>query len=177
MLNVLDADIDECFGSLDHGVILGLLRERVQDVVLLRLIESWLRVGAGHSPGRDADLARGIPLGGVLSPLLCNLTLHELDMALMRAGYHPVRYADDFVVLCESEAEARQAGQVSAETLARLHLCLEPRKTAVTHFEQGFDYLGVHFERDFYRYVWANKRITVEGDFPDFLFAYGPEYE
>jgi group II intron reverse transcriptase/maturase len=169
---VLDADIDECFDSLDHAVILDRLRARVSDAILLRLVEGWLQVGR-----RDPDRALGIPLGAVISPLLCNLTLHELDVALTRAGYRPIRYADDFVVLCRTEREARQAEQVSAKALARLRLRLEPQKTAVVPFRQGFDYLGVHFEGDAYQYVWANKRITVEGDFPDFLFAYGPEYE
>ena len=61
--------------------------------------------------------------------------------------------------------------------LQSIKLQLEPRKTAVTNFDAGFDYLGVHFERDKYTYVWESKRITVEGDFPDFLFAYGPGYE
>ncbi len=169
---VLDADVDECFDSLDHGLLVRFVRDEVDDPIVLRLIEGWLRVGR-----RDPDVACGIPLGAVISPLLSNVYLHRLDLALVSLGWIVVRYADDFVVLCHTEAEARAAWQDTAAALGPLKLQLEPRKTAVTDFDAGFDYLGVHFERDEYSYVWENKRITVEGDFPDFLFAYGPGYE
>jgi len=168
----LDADIDECFDSLDHEIIMGLLRQRVDDPITLRLIGQWLAQGR-----RDADVARGIPLGAVISPLLCNVALHPLDEALVGAGHLLVRYADDFVALCPSEAAARQAYDLAGATLDSLRLRYEPHKTAVTTFGAGFDFLGVHFERDRYTYTWEDKRITVEGYFPDFLFAYAPEYE
>jgi hypothetical protein len=82
-----------------------------------------------------------------------------------------------FVVLCRTEEQARAARRDTQAALESIKLQLEPHKTAVTNFDAGFDYLGVHFERDEYSYQWENKRITVEGDFPDFLFAYGPGYE
>lgn len=169
---VLDGDIDECFDSLDHGLLLKFVREAVDHPIVLRLIEGWLRAGR-----RDPDVARGIPLGAVISPLLCNVYLHRLDLALVSLGWLVVRYADDFVALCRTEEEARAARSDAAAVLQSIKLQLEPRKTAVTNFDAGFDYLGVHFERDKYTYVWESKRITVEGDFPDFLFAYGPGYE
>ena len=169
---VLDADIDECFDSLDHGLLMKFVREQVDDPIVLRLIESWLKIGR-----RDLDVARGIPLGGVISPLLCNVYLHKLDTALVHLGWLIVRYADDFVALCRTEEEARAAREDAAAVLQSIKLQLEPHKTAVTTFDAGFDYLGVHFEGDHYTYVWENKRITVEGDFPDFLFAYRPGYE
>jgi len=148
------------------------VQEQVDDPIVLRLIESWLRVGR-----RDPDVARGIPLGAVISPLLCNVYLHRLDLALTSLGWLVVRYADDFVALCQTEKEAHAARSDAAAALEPLKLQLEPSKTAVTNFDTGFDYLGVHFERDEYTYFWEGKRITVEGDFPDFLFAYGPGYE
>jgi len=169
---VLDSDIDECFDSLDHTLLMALVAEQVQDPIVLRLIDRWLLAGR-----RAPDLPVGVPLGAVLSPLLCNLYLHRLDVALVDAGWRPIRYADDFVVPCRTEEEANRARQDTATALARIKLQLEPRKTAVVSFETGFDYLGVHFEGDHYSYVWENKRIVVEGDFPDFLFAYGPPYE
>lgn len=169
---VLDADIDECFDSLDHELLMTFVCEQVEDPIVLRLIESWLQAGRC-----DPDVARGIPLGAVISPLLCNVYLHHLDQALLRAGWFVVRYADDFVVLCRTEADAHAALEDTAAALKSLKLRLEPNKTAVTTFDAGFDYLGVHFERDEYSYLWEGKRITVEGDFPDFLFAYGPGYE
>ncbi len=169
---VLDGDIDECFDSLDHELLLDFVREEVDDAIVLRLIEIWLRAWR-----RDPDVARGIPLGTPLSPLLCNVYLHRLDAALVELGWLVVRYADDFVVLCRREAGARQAREDAAAILASIKLRLEPAKTVVTDFDDGFDYLGVRFEGNSYSYVWENKRITVEGDFPDFLFAYGPGYE
>jgi len=169
---VLDGDIDECFDSLDHGLLVRFVRQQVDHPIVLRLIEGWLRVGR-----RDPDVARGIPLGAVISPLLCNVYLHQLDLALAGLGWLAVRYADDFVALCRTQEDARAARRDAAAALESIKLQLEPRKTAVTDFDAGFDFLGVHFERDGYTYVWKRKRITVEGDFPDFLFAYGPGYE
>jgi group II intron reverse transcriptase/maturase len=169
---VLDADIDACFDSLDHELLIKFLREQVGHPIVLRLVEGWLRVGR-----RAPDLACGIPMGAVISPLLCNVYLHRLDLALVSLGWLVVRYADDFVVLCRAQEEAHAAYDDAAGALASIKLQLEPGKTAVTSFDAGFDYLGVHFERDEYTYLWQGKRITVEGDFPDFLFAYGPGYE
>lgn len=169
---VLDGDIDECFDSLDHGLVVRFIREEVDDPIVLQLIEGWLRTGR-----RDPGVARGIPLGAVISPLLCNVTLHRLDVALVKLGWLVARYADDFVALCRTEEEARAAWSDAAAILESIKLRLEPQKTTVADFDAGFDFLGVHFEGDEYSYVWENKRITVEGDFPDFLFAFGPGYE
>lgn len=169
---VLDADIDECFDSLDHGVIMEQVEREVRDPIVLRLLDEWLLVGR-----RDSDQPVGIPLGAVISPLLCNVTLHALDTAYAVAGHRLVRYADDFVVLCASQAEAEQAHAVGAEALEYLRLRYEPTKTAITTFERGFDYLGVHFHDDAYTYLWRNVRVTVDGDLPDFLYPYGPDYE
>jgi len=168
---VLDADIDECFDSFDHELLLQFVREEVDDPIVLRLIEQWLRVGR-----RDPDEARGIPLGAVISPLLCNVYLHRLDLGLTERGYALVRYADDFCAFCAARARAEAAGQDTEQILAEIKLCLEPRKTAITHFDRGFDYLGLHFYRDTYSFVAAGKRIEVEGDFDSTLFYdYVPE--
>lgn len=104
LTEVLDADIDDCFDSLDHNLTVGFVRETVQDPIVLRLIELWL-----HQGRRNPDQARGIPLGAVISPLLCNVYLHRLDLGLYERGYVAVRYADDWVALCASRAEARRA--------------------------------------------------------------------
>lgn len=162
---VLDADIDECFDSLSHDVLLGFVREEVDDPIVLRLIEQWLWIGQ-----RDPERAVGIPLGAVLSPLCCNVYLHRLDQALTARGYALVRYADDFCAFCATRVEAEVAWQDTAGILAGLELRLEPRKTAIAHFDRGFDYLGVHFYRDTYSFLCDGKRVTVEGDFDDWLF-------
>jgi len=162
---VLDADIDECFDSLDHGLLVDFLRQEVDDPIVLRLIEQWLRAGR-----RDPDRAVGLPMGAVISPLLCNLYLHRLDLGLTARDYALVRYADDFCVFCAGRAEAEAAWRDTEAILADLQLRLEPRKTAIAHFDQGFDFLGLHFYRDTYSFLCQEKRVTVVGDFDDRLF-------
>ncbi len=168
---VLDADIDECYDSLDHGLLLEFVGEEVDDPIVMRLIEQWLRVGR-----RNPEQARGICMGGVISPLLCNVYLHRLDLGLTERGYALVRYADDFCTFSAERIEAETAGQDTEQILAGIRLRLEPGKTAITHFDEGFDFLGVHFYRDTYSFVAAGKRIEVEGDFDSTLFYdYVPE--
>lgn len=166
---VLDADIDECFDSLDHALLLGFLAEEIDDAVVMRLIEAWLRQGRRY---RHPD--RGIPLGMPLSPLCCNVYLHRLDVELVSHGWAPVRYADDFVVLCRDEVEVGQAKDTAAAALEKLHLQLEPRKTRVATFDEGFDYLGVRFEKDSYSFIWQAKKFEVEGPTPRWLWGYLP---
>lgn len=165
---VLDADIDGFFDHIDHELLLAFVRQDVPDAALVRLIETWVKAYAGRS-------SRGIPLGAVISPLLSNLYLHRMDCALMRGRWPLVRYADDFVVLTPSEGHALQARAVVAGVLADLRLALKERKTRVTSFEEGFDFLGVRFHGDDFSYLWREKRITVQGR-PGVLFwRYGPE--
>ncbi len=146
-------------------------RQEIADASVLNLIEKWLKAGR-----REPDRPIGIPLGAVLSPLFCNIYLHRLDEFLTHQGYHPVRYADDFCVFCLTRKEALAAWKDTARILERLHLRLEPAKTNLTHFEQGFDYLGIHFYRDTYTFIAQDKRVKVRGAFDPFLFYdYVPE--
>jgi retron-type reverse transcriptase len=167
---VLDGDIDECFDSLDHELVLRFFDQEVQDPIVRRLVRQWLKVGR-----RDPDVPKGISLGAVISPLLCNVYLHRLDLRLVELGHQVVRYADDFCVFCESEAVAHLARADAAATLADLRLLLEPNKTRVTSFDQGFDYLGVWFERDEYSYQWRDKRVEVKGAFDWLFYDYVPD--
>jgi hypothetical protein len=93
----------------------------------------------------DADRLHGIVQGGAVSPLLCNLYLHELDAALTRAGLHLVRYADDFVICCRDEAAARRALDLAAQQLGALRLRLHPQKTRILRFDEGLEFLGFRF--------------------------------
>ena len=170
---VLDADIDAFFDHVDHVTLLGLLRQRVSDSLLLHLIEGWLAVGRVRR-----SEARGLPMGSPISPLLANVYLHPLDCGLTAAGWPPVRYADDFVVLAVSRSDAQSAYCVAGECLQALLLQYEPEKTRIVSFDEGFDFIGVHFTRTAYIYHWQEKRIEVEGDRVDWLFSlYGPRYE
>lgn len=168
---VLDADIDECFDSLDHTLLLTFILETLDDPLVLGLMRAWLRVGR-RSPQREV----GIPLGAVISPLFCNIYLHRLDARLVECGYRPVRYADDFCVFCERRSQAEAALMDTERILADLRLRLEPLKTGIAHFETGFDFLSVHFYRNTYSFVSCAKRIEVEGDFdPHLFYDYVPD--
>lgn len=166
---VLDADIDNCFPSLKHHLILRYFQQKVDDPLVTSLLKQWMAQGE-VSPGV------GISLGAVISPLLCNILLHQLDLHLVEAGYAPVRYADDFCVFCETEAQAEKARKRTAFILKKLGLALEPVKTRLTHFNEGFDFLGVHFYRDTYSFQAQDKKIEVTGAFdPTLFYDYVPE--
>lgn len=160
---VLDADIDNCFPSLKHHLILRYFQQKVKDPLVDGLLKQWMAQGQS-APGA------GISLGAVISPLFCNILLHQLDARLIQAGYSPVRYADDFCVFCETKAQAEKAVKRTAFILKKLHLALEPTKTRITHFNDGFDFLGVHFYRDTYSFEAVDKRVEVKGTFDPKLF-------
>ena len=177
---VFDADVDDCFDSLDHGLMRRFVREAVADPIVLRLIDLWLEQGLGGArdsgPEDDPPAPKGIPLGAVISPLLCNVYLHRLDEAMFELGHTALRYADDWIALCETEDDAYRAWDDAVLVLEGLKLRLEPSKTRVTSFDQGFEYLGVTFYRDTYSYHWQSKRIEVQGPFDDWLFSQtGPD--
>ncbi|MCS6781527.1 MAG: reverse transcriptase domain-containing protein, partial [Geminicoccaceae bacterium] len=132
-----DADIRDCFDSLEHGVILEGVRRRVRHPLLLRLIELWPEAGAKRTPPPPVEVRpgvwrrsapagpaprRGVPLGAVISLLLCNIVLRRLDLAPERAGRQWVRYADDFVVLTRTRAEAEQAWEEAEAALRGVSL-------------------------------------------------------
>lgn len=169
---VLDADIDACFDSVDHGRLAAILADDIDDPPLLSLIRGWLKAARLHP-----DAARGIPMGSPLSPLLANVYLHPLDRELTNRRRDLVRYADDFIVLTLTRPDAEAAYREVEALLADLKLRYEPRKTQITSFEQGFVFLGVRFYRDTYSYEWQGKEIEVEGGQVDWLFnQYGPTY-
>jgi group II intron reverse transcriptase/maturase len=139
--HVLDADISGFFDRIPHHVIMRGLTHVVADGNILTLVERFLTAGVMED-GVVLSTTLGTPQGGVLSPLLANIALNFLDWHLDELGYRFVRYADDFVVLCRTERQAREARQAVEQFVEQLGLSLSPEKTHVTTFRQGFAFLG-----------------------------------
>jgi group II intron reverse transcriptase/maturase len=138
---VLEADIESFFDSVDHGLLQQMLRQRVSDGVVVRLIGKWLNAGVMEE-GRIYRPDAGTPQGGVVSPLLANVFLHEvLDrwfeeqvVPRMRGPAHIVRYADDFVMVFKTEEDARRVMDVLPKRFGRYGLRLHPEKTRLVRF-------------------------------------------
>ncbi len=170
---VVDADIADCFGSLDHDYLLTFVAKAVPEPELQELVRRWI---ASPVQAQRGAQARGIPLGAPISPLLCNLYLHRLDCALRRRGLASVRYADDFVILCRGEVQAALALQKTAAILQGLRLSLRPEKTRIVSFAEGFEFVGVRFEGDDYTYTYEGKRIRVDQLPPKAFWYYADGY-
>jgi RNA-directed DNA polymerase len=141
---VLDADIQGFFDNLSHRVIMAAVAAEVADGNILRLVERFLTAGVMED-GVFKPTTIGTPQGGVISPLLANIVLNHLDWQLHAAGYRFVRYADDFVVLCQEHQQAQVALTLVKHVLeSELGLQLSPEKTKITTYGKGYDFLGFH---------------------------------
>jgi RNA-directed DNA polymerase len=139
---VVDADIQGFFDNLSHPIIMQSVAERVADGNILRLVEKFLTSGVMDN-GVFKPTSVGTPQGGVISPLLANIVLNYLDWQLDHAGYRFVRYADDFVILCQTPSQAKEALAFVQQVLEqRLKLRLSSEKTKVTSFGKGYSFLG-----------------------------------
>ena len=140
---VLDADIQGFFDQIPHPVVMTAVAAEVADGNILRLVEKFLTAGVMEN-GVFKPTTVGTPQGGVISPLLANIVLNHLDWQLHEHGYRFVRYADDFVVVCTTQAQAQEARILVQQTLADLGLKLSPEKTKITTYGSGYDFLGYH---------------------------------
>jgi RNA-directed DNA polymerase len=145
---VVDADVRSYFDTIPHERLMSLVRAKVSDGRVLALLEAYLRQEVMEAAGAWTP-AGGTPQGAVISPLLANIYLDPLDHVMAGQGFEMVRYADDFVILCRSKAEAREALSLVSQWMTEVGLSLHPEKTRIVDARErgGFDFLGYHFER------------------------------
>jgi RNA-directed DNA polymerase len=164
--HVLDADIRDYFGSIDQTKLLVLIEQRISDRRVLKLLRQWLAAGVMEA-GQWTPTSSGTPQGGVISPLLSNIFLHVLDRVWEDRCAHLgtlVRYADDFVVMCNTASQVEEAQRRVSTVLTRLGLELHPEKTRMVDLSrgrEGFDFLGCHLRKRMSGPQWVRARRRV----------------
>lgn len=142
----VDADLKSYFDTIPHSRLMELIGKRIVDGSVLRLIEQYLKAGVMEQMKGWQPTTKGTPQGGVISPLLANIYLNPLDHQMAGKGWKMTRYADDFVVLCQSEEEAKQVLEHLRAWTAEAGLTLHPEKTRIVNASaEGFDFLGWTF--------------------------------
>lgn len=153
---VVDADLKSYFDTIPHDPLVERVEEKVSDGAVIRLLEGYLKQDVMDAM-KQWKPEGGTPQGAIVSPLLSNIYLDPLDHEMGHQGIEMVRYADDFVILCRSEAEAEEALELVREWTMKAGLQLHPIKTRIVDATQkgGFDFLGYHFERNM---KWPRKK-------------------
>jgi RNA-directed DNA polymerase len=158
---VVDADLKGYFDSIPQEKLLELVAKHISDGPLLELIQRFLQQGIMESGKEWQPTETGTPQGAVISPILANIYLNSLDHLMAKAGKQMVRYADDFVVMCENETEANEVLEQLRHWVDKTGLILHPTKTRIVDASQkgGFDFPGYHFERG---YRWPRQKSLLK---------------
>ena len=143
---IVDADLKDFFGSVDHEKLLALVNRRVADGRVLRLIRRFLKAGC-IAECKRLPTEQGVPQGGVISPLLSNILLTPFDREMRKRGYQLTRYADDWVVTFRTKHEAEQSLEEAGKILEKLGVTLNAVKTRIVHISYGFEFLGYKIKR------------------------------
>jgi RNA-directed DNA polymerase len=142
----VDADLKSYFDTIPHQRLMKLIEQRIVDSKVLRLLEQYLEAGVMEQMKGWQPTEQGTPQGAVISPLLANIYLNPLDHNVAEKGWKMVRYADDFVVLCQTEAEANEVLDYLRMWTTEAGLTLHPVKTRIVNVQsEGFDFLGWTF--------------------------------
>lgn len=158
---VVDADLKSYFDTIPHEKLLQLVSKKVADGRVIALLRSFLKAGILEDL-KEWNPIMGAPQGAVISPLLSNIYLDPLDHLMADKGYEMIRYADDLVIMCRTQAEAEEALVLLQEWVAQAELTLHPEKTRIVNVEEkGFDFLGYHFYRQV-RYVREKSRKKLK---------------
>ncbi len=157
-----EADIDDFFDSVSHSRLAARLRSLLPDEPAMGLLLRWAAAPVCYR-GHRLERAAGLPQGAPVSPLLANLMLDDFDADLEALGFRLVRYADDFVIACRSRAEAEAAAERVRRSLAEVDLRLNEGKSGITHFNDGFHFLGYTFLGDLVVERHREKKGPVSG--------------
>lgn len=147
---VVDIDLKSYFDTIPHGKLLDCVRQRISDRRVLHLIRCWLKAGIMEE-GIVRRPDSGTPQGGVLSPLLSNIYLHELDKQMQGEDGKLIRYADDLVVLCQTQEQAQASLEKIKVILSELGLTVNEAKTRIGRVSEGFDFLGFTYREAYSR--------------------------
>jgi len=169
----VDADLRDFFGSVDHEKLMILVNQRVSDGRVLRIIEKILKAGC-YAQGEHLPTEQGTPQGGVISPLLSNILLTPFDREMRNKGYQLTRFADDWVVTCKTQAEAKSAIATARKILAELGVVLHNEKSRIVHVRHGFEFLGYKIKRGSQRLKLSPDKIR-SGVATGGLYAYPRE--
>ncbi|EQD68101.1 RNA-directed DNA polymerase (Reverse transcriptase), partial [mine drainage metagenome] len=127
---IVDADLTDFFGTVNHEKLLALVARRVADGRVLTLVRQFVEAGY-QEEGKFFPTEQGTPQGGVISPILSNILLTPFDREMRQRGYSLTRYADDWVVTCRSRREAEQALKTATKILRALDVVINPSKTRI----------------------------------------------